>query len=157
MAIHCGKRTLILTWGLLECVFFSGILNGWIWLKQILKEDHYFVENCNITTQASHVTTVSPRTLEYNNGQRLICVTRWIKVVLDGPIVTPAVTTPNPILNETTKEISGLNLTDPVCLDQDERLELVISLIFIIRNILMLPFGIFIDRYGTSRTRIFAM
>ena len=158
MALHCGKRSLTLTWGVLECVFFSGILNGWIWLTHILKEDYFFVENCNITIfPHTSVNTVSPSISAMNStiihydvhGLRWICMYKRI-----GPTTTtakPLVTVQPP------QQVYTGNVTDTVCLEQDDRLELLVSLIFIIRNILMLPFGIFLDKYGTSRTRIVAM
>ena len=159
MTIHCGKRALTLTWGILECVFFSGILNGWIWLRQILKDDFYFVENCNVT-----YTTATPVPDHFTDidGQKWICMLKRVRIVVHQESSTEHVTTPAAsaypvstinITNDTTEH----SLSNLGCPEQDERVELIISLICIIRNILMLPFGIFLDRYGTSRTRIFAM
>ena len=164
MTIHCGKRALTLTWGILECVFFSGILNGWVWLKQILKDDFYFFENCNVS-----LSTAGP-ILDYNatfstvhNGIKWICMYKRVRIVIERVSLSePPVTIPTINFTYGTTEHSMSTTTAPSlstagCQEQDDSVELIISLVFIIRNILMLPFGIFLDRYGTSRTRIFAM
>ena len=168
MTIHCGKRALTLTWGILECIFFSGILNGWVWLKQIIKDDFYFLEECNIT-----LSTVPP-VLDFNttfstvhNGIKWICMYKRIRIVIErGSLFEPPATSPTQNFTygttdhsmSSTIESTTLSTTTATgCQEQDDRIELIITLVYIIRNILMLPFGVFLDRYGTSRTRIFAM
>ena len=49
------------------------------------------------------------------------------------------------------------NQTNKGCIEGDQALDLVINLVIIIRNIILFPVGIFLDKYGTSKTRIIAM
>ena len=174
MPFQCEKRSLTLVWSILECIFFSGILNGWIWLQQIFKEDNYFIGNCNVTGVASRTEDVVSLTVPESkppiitlNNERWVCVYEKVRIIQpEGHILTSilpsTVGTPTPqevetITAVTVEDIVSQNSTEVLCWEQDDNLELFISLAFIIRNILMLPLGIFLDRYGTGRTRILAM
>ena len=166
MAFQCEKRSLTLVWSILECIFFSGILNGWIWLQQIFKEDNYFVGNCSIPGYPNNAGDLMSRTgpvstppyiITYSGQQRYICVRQRVRIIQHGNMISTTAATTKEVEMTSAQEFVSQNSTDVACLEQDDNLELLISLTFIIRNILMLPLGIFLDKYGTSRTRIVAM
>ena len=37
---------------LCECLLIAGILNGWMWMQEILKDEGYFMDKCNDTLNA---------------------------------------------------------------------------------------------------------
>lgn len=166
MSLPCGKRSLTLVWCILECLFFSGILNGWTSLQEILKEEKYYLDHCNATLVAElnkvHTHTDIGDALQENvgldnpfitvhEGVRYKCVLRR---VLKKMTVAEYEQYKKSKIKPTRKP---LHISDVYCDEQDEQLEFVVSLVIIIRNILMLPLGIFLDRYGTTQTRIIAM
>jgi hypothetical protein len=40
------------------------------------------------------------------------------------------------------------------CDEQEEKLEVIHAVVFLVRNALVFPLGIFLDMYGTTRTRL---
>lgn len=161
MALPCGKRFITLVWCILECLFFSGLLNGWTSLQGILKEEKYYLDSCNRTLLAalnSHSEAVTVDSVGIDNpfttiaeGVRYKCV---VKKVLRKMTIEQYEQYKKSHSRPSKKPIT---VDDVYCHEQDDKLEFVVSLVIIIRNILMLPLGIFLDRYGTSRTRIIAM
>jgi hypothetical protein len=43
------------------------------------------------------------------------------------------------------------------CDEQEEKLEVIHAVVFLVRNALVFPLGIFLDMYGTTRTRLLTM
>jgi len=165
MALPCGKRFITLSWCILECLFFSGLLNGWTTLHSILKEERYYLDSCNLTLfnalNSPDVTNSVERShqdfgidnpfTEIHEGVKARCV---VTRVLKRMTLTEYERYKKMRSRPSKKPVT---VHDVYCDEQDEKLEFVVSLVIIIRNILMLPLGVFLDRYGTSRTRIIAM
>lgn len=156
---RCAKRQVTLVWAVLECLFFTGIVCGWTWMAQILKYDGYFLDKCNITDISfMHTYTVGELTdtgplLERKvdvKGPRRKCYPRKKKgneKLLPLNDLKP----PSDFLRQ------SFNLSDVFCDDQEDSFDLMINLVLLIRNVLALPFGIFLDIYGTTRTRLLAV
>ncbi|XP_045171505.2 equilibrative nucleobase transporter 1-like isoform X1 [Mercenaria mercenaria] len=160
MKIPCEKQTLTLMWCILECLFFSGYLNGWLWMQQILTEDGYYIEPCNISVSSTLIENErvnnmlkQPFTMKHK-GRTVKCVyKKVVKVVSVDEYAR--------LENESAKREKDMNKGAPGnaldCSEQENKLEFVYVVVLIIRNIIMLPLGIFLDVYGSSRTRIIAM
>jgi hypothetical protein len=59
MTVNREKRHLILAWGLLECMFFSGIVFGWPgFLQHILLHNEFFLKLCENGTISEKASTV---------------------------------------------------------------------------------------------------
>lgn len=163
MGLPCGKRFITLLWCILECLFFSGLLNGWTNLQEILKEDKYYLDSCNSTLLQSldhqnDAESFANLQKEYGPDNPFTHITDGVKYrcVFKKVLKTMTISEYNAYKKTHTKK-PPVQIKDVYCDEQDEKLEFVVSLVIIIRNILMLPLGIFLDRYGTSRTRIIAM
>lgn len=168
MKFPCGKRFVSFTWCVFECLFLTGILNGWSWMQQILTEDGYYIEACNVSIPVSSVSADSSMfgllnmdeelhnpILLNHEGLKVKCVYKKVfKVVsLDE---YARLEKDNMISPEHYDVIDDVN-NNVDCSEQADRLEFVFALVLIFKNILMFPLGILLDTNGTSQVRIIAM
>ncbi|XP_048251805.1 equilibrative nucleobase transporter 1-like [Haliotis rufescens] len=166
----CSKRACTLTWSVLECVFFAGVVLGWSWLMVVFRSDKYFVDLCNITDLdlgpgellkgIYQTTTKAPvrRKPCRKPNRRQRDVTEDVQVysayytnlkhastVAVYDVTTVAAN--EEAENSTRKDFIG-------CWEQNEQLRVLFALVVIIRDVLVFPIGIFFDKYGTTRTRL---
>ncbi|XP_045171506.2 equilibrative nucleobase transporter 1-like isoform X2 [Mercenaria mercenaria] len=168
MAFPCGKKPVTVVFCIFECLFISGILNGWMWMRLILKDEGYFMDACNMTMKTELDTDDTSglmghidkdmKSVKLRKGGKENCVwKRVLKVVsLDEYAKMQLITTPQTISNSDNQSVY-VNSTNLKCSDDAQTFDLVIKLVVIIRNILLLPLGIFLDKHGTGKTRIVAM
>lgn len=168
MKFPCGKRLVTFIWCVLECLFLSGILNGWSWMQQLLTEDGYYIEACNVSIPVSGASADSSMfgmlnmdeelhnpILLNHEGRKVECIYRKVfKVVsLDE---YARLEKDNMVSHERYDVIDDVS-NKLGCTEQADRLELVFALVLIVKNILMIPLGIVLDVNGTSQVRMIAM
>ncbi|XP_067671820.1 equilibrative nucleobase transporter 1-like [Haliotis asinina] len=166
----CSKRACTLTWSVLECMFFAGVVLGWSWLMVVFRSDKYFLDLCNITdlnlgprepeNDIYQTTTKAPvrRKPCRTPTRRQRDVTEEVQVysayythlkhastVALYDVTTVAANEDSE--NSTRKDFIG-------CWEQNEQLKVLFALVIIIRDVLVFPIGIFFDKYGTTRTRL---
>ncbi|XP_062590493.1 equilibrative nucleobase transporter 1-like isoform X1 [Saccostrea cucullata] len=138
----CNKRHVTFVWALLECLFFTGVIFGWVWLTVTLRRDAFFLDLCNVTFSEEDISNGQSlsETIQDSsrNGRRSNCR-------------TTSTTTLAPQDFENRLPFNG---TQYFCDEQEDRLNLLYDVIIIIRNVLILPVGIFLDKYGTTRSRL---
>lgn len=168
MTFPCSKKPVTLVFCILECLFISGLLNGWTWLQDVLQDEGYYKKSCNDTKLVSlNLHETAGMMSFYREGSKETkdlpthqkgknC--RYIRV---KKIVTLAeydemkeMEKKSPIINNQT---DPANVTAPECSSETGDLELFMTVVVIIRNVLLFPLGIFLDMYGTTRARIVAM
>ncbi|KAK3585370.1 hypothetical protein CHS0354_004645 [Potamilus streckersoni] len=160
MPIRCSRKKVTLIWGLLECIFFSGLINGWFWMQQVLKSEEFFLDVCNTSLirdlsdlfqkYDTHDVPFPPRSDTSGVTYRRKCVYRRKD---NNEIITMLPTTTE--VNFMTAVAHKINISEDIfCKEQDERLGLLQSVVIIARNVLALPVGIFLDHYGTTKTRL---
>lgn len=171
----CNRRPIKILWCILECLFFTGILNGWFWLNNILTEDGYYLDTCNITTIAlgepkqarkgvlsmlgimgSDEGFEDPLYTVYN-GRKVKCVYQKVLKVISVQEYEKM-----KVNSSSRSHLSGPadqkhSIHSIFCDKQIETLKFVVCLVVIIRNVFVLPTGVFLDRFGTIRSRIVAM
>lgn len=136
----CNKRHVTFIWAAFECLFFSGVIFGWVWLTVTLRRDAYFLNLCNVTFPEDFLKDQSQNE-DLQNGSRKRrpnCRT------------TSTTTTVPP----ETEYLLPFNGTQYFCDEQEDRLDLLYGIVIIVRNLLILPVGVFMDKYGTTRTRL---
>lgn len=159
------KQTIMVVWGLLECLFFTGVVFGWLWLVQILKYDNYFIDLCN-NTNATLAEYPRRDTHSVNKNSYPICSGHPRDSL---PCLDLLSLSENASHEKGNRTIDGyrtspvaaihskMNQNESLCTDIDDIFGLFNSLIYTIRNILVLPAGIFYDKYGTMRSRLLAV
>ena len=175
MSLRCtfSKKAVTVVFCILECIFFSGLLNGSVWMRELLKEDGYFMGSCNITKHNRITvedvgsmmgildTQAGGKRLKNNNDRRTTCVYKKVLRVVSldeyGKITTTE-TIKSTLANKHSEKFNISNSTDNnTCSDDISDIEFAIQLVIIITAVLMVPIGIVLDRYGTSPSRISAM
>ncbi|XP_045171508.2 equilibrative nucleobase transporter 1-like isoform X3 [Mercenaria mercenaria] len=168
MAFPCSKRTVAVVFCVFECLFISGLLNGWMWMHQLLKDERSFMDACNSTKPTLRNTDDSgslmgilktqDERVNKRKGDKTTCVyKRVFKVIsLEEYANMQQITTSMTTLNAD-RQTENLNNTVSECSEETWKHDFVFKLVIIIRNISMFPIGIFLDKYGTSRARIIAM
>ena len=153
---------LTLIWCISECLFFSGYLNGWLWMKQILTEDGYFIDPCNITftnslieKQHADILMNQPIRMTHNNTKVKCFYKKVVKVVSIEEFALYENRSLQSKDDSNKKNNIPKNGFD--CDEQNKKLEFVHIIVLLIRNISMLPLGVLLDTYGSSRTRMIAM
>ena len=73
MCCRCSKTRAKITWALLECLFFSGLLSGWYLVISQMKSQDFFGSNCaNISlSEADTSIGVGPDTSSNSADQHL--------------------------------------------------------------------------------------
>lgn len=167
MALPCGKRPVTLVFCICECVFISGLLNGWVWMQQILKDEGYYADTCNVTRLSSSKSENTGGMIGFlsvrNEGTKDMhkdIKGKHCKYVRVNKIVT---LTEYAEMKRKKEEVIknnqtfDSNKTVPDCSTENGGLDFVITVAVVSRNIFMFPLGIFLDKYGTTRARIIAM
>ncbi|XP_048733549.2 equilibrative nucleobase transporter 1-like [Ostrea edulis] len=136
----CNKRHVTFIWAAFECLFFSGVIFGWVWLTVTLRRDAYFLNLCNVTFPEDFLKDQSQNEdlQDGSRKRRPNCRT------------TSTTTTFPP----ETEYLLPFNGTQYFCDEQEDRLDLLYGIVIIVRNLLILPVGVFMDKYGTTRTRL---
>lgn len=167
------KQWLPFTWCVLECLLFSGILNGWLWMEHILIEEKYFLDECNFTS-LSDVSLGSPEEADMpglmnvknlnkgdvqttKNGRKCILKKVYKTLTMEEYAEYMA---RNRLADQKEELDTVVEKEEEIilyCTEQRDELNLIITLVLIICHILMLPIGVLFDQYGTSRTRIISM
>ncbi|XP_060582882.1 equilibrative nucleobase transporter 1-like isoform X2 [Ruditapes philippinarum] len=162
MKIPCRKQILALIWCISECLFFSGYINGWLWVKQIVKEDGYFIEPCNISLAKTviskeHVDILMNQPIRMtHNKTKLKCF--YKKVVKVVSLEEYAIyENKSKILKNTFDKGNNITFSGFDCDEQENKLELIHIIVLLFRNITLLPLGVFLDAYGSSKARIIAL
>ncbi|OWF36376.1 hypothetical protein KP79_PYT16165 [Mizuhopecten yessoensis] len=163
--VNCSfnKRHLTLIWAIMECLFFTGIVFGWSWLSVTLRRDRYFLDLCNITLE-DEVPEIIPNTV-LNTDMLTELDTPVIRTNINKnkprrkcrPRKKHRTTTPPPEPMYELYDPFPLNDSRYFCDEQEERLEMGNAIVMIIRHGLLLPLGIFLDAYGTTRTRLISV
>lgn len=148
------KLSLSFLWCALECLFFSGYLQGWLWMQDILTEEGYFRDACNISLSSpivgnSDMYPMLHQTVAMMHNGRLV------KCVYEK--VTKRVSLEEYAIIQKEKDKNVKSVSSSVCLKQKETLEFIQVLVLVIRNIIIFPLGIFLDVYGTTKIRIIAL
>lgn len=190
MALTCSKRQTTLVFCILECLFLSGLLNGWTWMLQILEDEGYYTDTCSNLTMLDGDAErgggdmsglfnagggnerddrdmtglfeadggIQNQFIHVHNGNTLKChYKRVLKVVSVEEYANMQRTTHAAPDTEVDVQTVNVNTTAAKCWKQKDKLEFVITLVVIIRNVLMFPLGLLLDKYGTGRARIVAM
>lgn len=148
------KLSLSLLWCALECLFFSGYLQGWLWIQDILTEEGYFRDACNISSSNS-VIGKSDMYPMLHQTVTMMHNGRLVKCVYEK--VTRRVSLEQYAIIQKEKDKNEKSVSKSVCLKQSDKLEFIHVLVLVIRNIIIFPLGIFLDIYGTTKIRIIAL
>lgn len=135
----CSKRHVTFVWATLECLFFTGVIFGWVWLTVTLRRDAYFLDLCNVSLSEDISRDLTKNEVLKDSLRK------------DRPKCRTTTTTMAPGEVEYRLPFNG---TQYFCDEQEDRLDLMYVVIIILRNFLILPVGIFLDKYGTTRTRL---
>lgn len=135
----CSKRHVTFVWATLECLFFTGVIFGWVWLTVTLRRDAYFLDLCNVSLSEDISRDLTKNEVLKDSLRK------------DRPKCRTTTTTVAPGEVEYRLPFNG---TQYFCDEQEDRLDLMYVVIIIVRNFLILPVGIFLDKYGTTRTRL---
>nr|XP_022336589.1 solute carrier family 43 member 3-like isoform X2 [Crassostrea virginica]XP_022336590.1 solute carrier family 43 member 3-like isoform X2 [Crassostrea virginica] len=136
----CNKRHVTFVWATLECLFFTGVIFGWVWLTVTLRRDAYFLDLCNVTLPEDLSSDSLPKEALQEGSEP---VRRKCRTTTTTEMTTPEV-----------EYFLPFNGTQYFCDEQEDRLDLLYGVIVIVRNLLVLPVGFFMDKYGTTRTRL---
>lgn len=135
----CSKRHVTFVWATLECLFFTGVIFGWVWLTVTLRRDAYFLDLCNVSLSEDISKDLTKNEVLQDSPRKY------------RPKCRITTTTVAPWEVEYRLPFNG---TQYFCDEQEDRLDLLYVVIIIVRNFLILPVGIFLDKYGTTRTRL---
>ncbi|XP_063397408.1 equilibrative nucleobase transporter 1-like [Mytilus trossulus] len=150
--MNCTKRHVTFIWALLECLLFTGLIFGWPWFLSTLRRNKYFLDLCNVTLPDDDV-----HKFHDGEGENALLKPGGIPD-FDGQNAKPRKCRRRTTTVATT-EFPGsyydsmFNYTY-FCDEQEEKLELIHAVVFLVRNALVFPVGIFLDMYGTTRTRL---
>ena len=130
-------------------------------MADIFKFDRYFLNLCNISAEtmadpilvvSAHSNALLPDNYAVNSDS---APKRKCRPNEDTNVPDPILAMPQrPPADMMALFLNGSDLT---CDAQDESLDLMIVIVTIVRNVMMLPVGIFLDIYGTTRTRLLAV
>lgn len=176
MAMQPSVRFISLIWCVLECLLISGMLNGWIFMKEILRDEDYFTGGCNwsIHSRKTGLDDLNPRTLVLEDSvmgfgidvNKPITKTRKGKEMqcfYKRVLKTLSFSEYEILLNESKSYYHNSSTATirkaekRMCDEQNVYLETIISCVHIARNILMLPIGMLMDNFGTIRFRIISL
>ena len=167
MTFPCSKKKVAVVFCILECLFLSGLLNGWMWMKQILKHEDFFLD-CNITRQTftnaedtdslMGILKTKEELKKNKEGERTTCVyKRVLKVVTYKEYAKMEHIKKASDDTRVKADSVVVNATDYECSKGTWKIDFVFQMIGIAKDISIFPVGLFLDRYGTSRGRIIAM
>lgn len=149
----CTKRHVTFVWALFECLLFTGLIFGWPWFLSTLRRNRYFLDLCNVTLpeEQAFPESDSEDSLLKPGGIHDFDGSKQQKIRCRPRTTTPA-TTVNPLPYH-----DFMSNYTYFCDDQEEHLEIVYGMVYLIRNALVFPMGFFLDMYGTTRTRLLTM
>ena len=154
LEMTCTKRHVTFVWALLECLLFTGLIFGWPWFLSTLRRNKYFLGVCNVTLP-DEVQKFS----EIENEKTVQIPAGYPG--FDGQNTKPRKCRPRTTTTATTDGPSVyydfMSNYTYFCDEQEEKLEVIHAVVFLVRNALVFPLGIFLDMYGTTRTRLLTM
>jgi hypothetical protein len=154
LEMTCTKRHVTFVWALLECLLFTGLIFGWPWFLSTLRRNKYFLGVCHLRGFV-----FCPSKPGYPAG---ICTVFSSSISLNFCTSSGNVTLQTPrkylFLRNVDKNHGQPNI-NPVNRrhSNKEKLEVIHAVVFLVRNALVFPLGIFLDMYGTTRTRLLTM